>query len=412
MTTFEFQVPDIGEGLADVEIVEWLVSVGDSVAEHQVLATVETDKSVIELPSPYTGVVRELRGERGDRIPVGAVLVVIDGEGAGPAHTTTLPPVNGDEPRPVVPPAGESPAPRPRPGRGRAAPAVRRLARELGVTLDAVVGSGAGGIVLADDVRAAAASVEAPAADSATVAQKRSAAAPGRDAEVAPLRGLRRTIARNMAAVARIPHITSHREVPAGELLAWRAMVNQGRERPLTITPFLAACVLGALRVEPRLNATFDEDKEEITTHRAVHLGIAAATDDGLLVPVVHDADQLGLAELGDAIEQLAVGARARTLAPSDLAGGTFTITNYGTSGGWFGTPLLRAPEIGIAGFGRAESRPWVVEGEVAVVPVLPISVSVDHRIIDGDVLGSFAGALAEFVADPRRLLSVTAPWS
>lgn len=421
MTLHEFRVPDIGEGLADVEIVEWRVKVGDDVSEHQILAAVETDKSVIEVPSPYTGVIRTVNGAPGDRVPVGAVLVVIEGD--GPAVLME------DSPREAPPvPAGASstgsPAPVPGlvavspsagPGRGRASPAVRRLARELGVTLGDVTGSGAGGLVLADDVRAAA-SGSSDAGGSAAPTSVGASPGPvrheGREPERVALRGLRRTVAQNMAAVVRVPHITSHREVPATELLAWRAKVNEGRERPITITPFLALCVMGALRAVPKLNAVFDEDALELTVHRAVHLGIAAATDDGLLVPVVHDADLLRLEDLARAIESKAERARARTLAPAEMTGGTFTITNYGANDGWFGTPLLRLPEIGIAGFGRIEERPWVVDGALAVVPILPMSVSVDHRVIDGDVSGQFTKALTSYLTDPMRLLAVGSAWS
>ncbi len=415
MTLHEFRVPDIGEGLADVEIVEWHVTAGDEVGEHQIIASVETDKSVIEVPSPYAGTIREVRGEPGDRVPVGAVLVVIEND--GPAVLMESPStqqVSAETPSagsPARVPASDAVPPSAGPGRGRAAPSVRRLARELGVELGAVVGTGPGGLVVADDVRAAvsggAGPTGGPTADTAAGPRPE-----GREPERVPLRGLRRAVAHNMTAVAQVPHITSHREVAATNLLAWRRQENERREAPLTITPFLALCVMGALRAVPKLNAVFDPENEELIVHRAVHLGIATATDDGLLVPVVHDADLLDLVGLASAIEARAQGARARSLAPAELSGGTFTITNYGSNDGWFGTPLLRLPEIGIAGFGRIEPRPWVIDGELAVAPVLPISVSVDHRVIDGDVSGQFTKALASYLTDPLRLLSVASAWS
>lgn len=408
MTLQEFVVPDIGEGLAEVEIIEWHVAVGDLVEEYQTLVSVETDKAVIEIPSPYTGQVESLNAKPGDRVAIGSPLVRIeistDGQG-GNTHDVARRAPTQAVPQSAEPTGGAHLHDRP-----RAAPSVRRLARDLKVALESVTGTGRGGVITESDIRAAADQPTARSVSKAATIESESE--PGEELIRMPLRGLRRTIAQNMAQVARVPHITSHREVEVSQLLEWRRQINAEPGVDVSLTPFFAMCVIAALRVVPKLNSTFDEAAEELITYRAVNLGIAVATDDGLLVPVVRNADRLGLDSLATNVESVADRARRRLLEPSELQAGTFTITNYGSHSGWFGTPLLRLPEIGIAGFGRAQERPWVVEGSVVPRPVLPLSVSVDHRIIDGDVSSQFTEALAGFLNRPLNLLRSHAPWS
>lgn len=200
--------------------------------------------------------------------------------------------------------------------------------------------------------------------------------------------------------------MTSHREVEVSQLLRWRDAYNKSAAaRPLTLTPFIAACVVSALQVVPALNALFDAETEDLISYgQAVHLGIATATPDGLVVPVIRDADLLDVQGLGHAITELAESARNRGLRPEQFLGGSFTITNYGTRGGWLSTPYLMAPQVGIAGFGRVAERPWIIDGQICVGRLLPVSVTMDHRIIDGDVNGKFLGALCGYLSSPSTL--------
>jgi pyruvate dehydrogenase E2 component (dihydrolipoamide acetyltransferase) len=367
----EFRLPDVGEGLTEGEILSWRVRPGDRVVRDQIIIEVQTDKSVVELPASVDGVVAELGGKVGDLLPVGAVLAVI-----------------------ATDDASTMPAPR----RPLASPATRKLAQELGVDLTAVAGSGPGGRVTRQDVEQAAQAVSTP-----TLALED-------DVEVVPLRGLRRRIAETMTqAWHEIPHITDFREVDATELVRVQARLRARLEPEvarLTFLPLFVKAVASALGRHPALNASVDLAAGTVTYHRRRHIGIATATADGLIVPVLRDADRKSLAEIAREANTLAEAARARTVKPAQTAGGTFTITNAGSYGGWFGTPVIRPPEAAIAGFGRIHDAVVPVDGAPAVRPLLPLAVAADHRLIDGDVLGAFAADLAELLADPVLLLT------
>ncbi|MGH8904029.1 MAG: dihydrolipoamide acetyltransferase family protein, partial [Egibacteraceae bacterium] len=330
--TFEFRLPDVGEGLGEGEILAWRVAPGDRIARDQVIVEVQTDKSVVELPAPVDGVIAELGGKVGDILRVGAVLAVI-ATGDGPAAPA--------ERRPL------------------ASPATRKLALELGVDLRAVHGSGPGGRVTKEDIREAAQVV----AETPAVLQDE----PRDDVEVVPLRGLRRRIAQTMTQAWReIPHITGFREVDATELVRARARLRERLEREgvrLTFLPLFVKAVAVTLGRHPALNASLDLAAGTVTYHRRRHVGIATATPDGLIVPVLQDADRKSLVEIAREAAALAEAARARTIAPEQTAGGTFTITNTGSYGAWLGTPVIRPPEAAIAAFGRIRDAVVPVDG-------------------------------------------------
>jgi pyruvate dehydrogenase E2 component (dihydrolipoamide acetyltransferase) len=392
-----YRLPDLGEGMAEAEIVRWDVAVGDRVARDQVVAIVQTDKAEVELPVPWAGVVTALGGDVGDVLPVGAVLLEL----------ATGEPGLGDEPGTEVAPvdrvirgevtqlrAGATPP------RVLAAPPVRKLAKDLGVDLATLVGSGPGGRVTAADVRAAT-PTEAP------VVGRASAEHPAGDRRV-PLRGIPRVMARNMADAWRtVPHISLFDEIDARPLLdALHAARELSGSDTLTLTAFFVLASVRELADYPILNASLDEQADEIVYHDAVHVGVAVASEHGLVVPVVHDAHTLGLRALGDEIHRLTAAARAGGLPPADLRGATFTVTNYGTVGGRFATPIVRPPQVAILGCGAIRTRPVVDGDAVVAAPTLPLSLSADHRVVDGHDATSFLDGVAARLRDPLPLLS------
>ncbi len=443
MSELEFRLPDVGEGLSEGEIVEWAVVPGERVARDQTLLHVQTDKSVVELPAPHAGTVVRIEGAVGDIVPVGALLVVIAVD--EPAATLPAGPVASFEPQPGVieeprtpqtPPAA---SPRGRAGRGRplASPATRQRALEHGIDLATISGTGPGGRITTEDVeRAARDTDEAADADAAhpppAAVPTAEAVDPGRSAgpaagggaaaggdvaatdEVVPLRGLRRRIAMTMAAAWRdVPHITDIRELDATGLVDARTRLGAALEPQgvhLTFLPLFVAAAAAALRAHPACNASLDLDAGTVTYRRRVNIGLAVATGDGLIVPVLHDADRRSIAEVAQASAELATAARERRLSPAQTAGGTFTITNFGTYGGWIGTPIIRPPEAAIAGFGRIRETVVAVDGVAVVRPTLAVSVSADHRLLDGDDVGAFLATLTTYLTDPLLLLGVGGP--
>jgi pyruvate dehydrogenase E2 component (dihydrolipoamide acetyltransferase) len=414
VSTVEFRLPDLGEGLEGAEIVSWLVEEGATVARDQPLVAVSTDKAVVELPSPVAGRLGARRGVEGELIRVGEVIAVIEAV-AAPAAAD-----NGVPARPAATAAAVATATTTAaPGRPRAAPVVRRLAVELGVALESVAASGPEGRVLADDVRRAAARGAGPPAPPPAplasppppprpAATGLGQAAPGRHR----LTGVRRRTAEVMAAAwATIPHIANMDEVDATELLEARTRLRRaagagaGAEL-IGIVPLLVMAAVRTLRRFPLVNSTLDAAATEVEVHADVHIGLAVATADGLVVPVIHHADRRDLLDLATEVERLAAAARGRTLRREELTGGTFTISNYGSLGGArFSIPIIRPPEVAILGFGSIAPRPLVVDGEVVARPVLPFSVTVDHRVLDGDVVCAFSAALAATLTNPISLL-------
>jgi pyruvate dehydrogenase E2 component (dihydrolipoamide acetyltransferase) len=402
VTSLEFRMPDVGEGIATAEIIAWRVAEGDHVTEHQDLVEIQTDKATVVIPCPATGVVTQLCGEVGDTIDVGALLAVIDrtGDGAGPPSLSRL----------------QLPL---------AAPTTRRLARELGVRLEGVAGSGPHGRILREDVERAAedgATAPAPPAAAASPAAAAPPAAPAPPAaaapapspgEVIPLRGVRRTIAHTLTrAWQEVPRIVDYREVDATALVGARTSLRQraldrGDEalaKALTPTPLVVRAAVIAAQQHPYVNASIDLEREEITLHRHYNVGIATAGPDGLTVPVVHDADRRSLAEVALEIAELANAARERRLRPDQIAGATLTVNNFGSLGTWMGTPIVRPPEVVNVGVGAIREQVVAVEGAPVVRPTLVLSTAGDHRVLDGDTLAAFVNAVAYLLENPVLL--------
>jgi pyruvate dehydrogenase E2 component (dihydrolipoamide acetyltransferase) len=369
----EFRFPDIGEGIDAGELVEWHVTEGQAVCEDDPLADVQTDKALVTIPCPTSGRVLELRGEVGDTVPVGEVLAVFEVATDGTAA------------RPL------------------AAPAIRKQAQELGIDLATVAGSGPGGRIQREDLLRAAAAAPSPGRGGEVVPL----GDPDRRGEIIPLRGTRRAIARTMTEAWRtIPHIIDYREVDATALLAWRDRLrseagDERLRRALTITPLLLRIAVQSLRRHPYVNASIDLKREEITLHRRYNIGIATAAPDGLVVPVVKQADTKTVAELALEVAGLSAAARERRLRPEQLTGGTFTLNNYGSLGVWLGTPIIKPGEVANFGIGRVQDRPVAVDGQVVVRPIVALAVSGDHRVLDGDTLGAFVSDVVASIEDP-----------
>jgi 2-oxoisovalerate dehydrogenase E2 component (dihydrolipoyl transacylase) len=425
-TTQVFTLPDVGEGLTEAEILRWHVRPGDVVAVNQVIVEIETAKASVELPCPYSGTVETLHVEEGTVVPVGAPIISISGEAAGAAEggatgagelrqavlvgygvketaaggrrkrrAEEAPPVS-------VPPVSIPPVAQPSPAAGpvRAKPLVRKLARERGVDLGTVVPTGENGIVTRDDVMRAAGSRPSPADRPAESAGER-----------VPVRGVQRAMAEAMVHSAfTAPHVTEWVDVDVTRAME---LVRRLRDDPtyadVRITPMVlvAAGLIRAARTFPRINSTWVDttDGADVVIHREVNLGIAADTPRGLLVPTLKGAATLGLVELARRVRVLIDVARAGKSTPADLTGGTITLTNVGVFGVDGGTPILSPGQSSILAMGRVLERPWVVDGQVVARPVMQLSLSFDHRVIDG-ALGSRAlRAVADFLADPAMAL-------
>jgi len=542
MPVKEFKLPDVGEGVAEGELVTWLVSPGDRVAEDQPVAEVETDKALVEVPSRYDGVVEELFVEEGDIVPVGDVIISFrvgeDGEGdeaddSGAAHEESetesgdAEPAADDEAVESEPAEPEAPS-----GRTFAPPSARRLARELGVDIAAVDGSGPGGrigeadvrahaeddsggtgsgaggadeaptptptdvgsggrksavkkrgddgstgssattaaaagapepagrettlatpatrkvarelgvdvddvptdetrdgeaFVTGETVRAYAEALESGATDSSSEPEAADASAsadaagadtgaapepsaPGATDETVPYRGVRRTIGKQMErSVYTAPHVSHHDTAEVDALVEAREELKPRAEEQgvsLTYMPFVMKAIVAGLKAYPYLNSELREDDEEIVLKGDYNLGIAVATDAGLMVPGVEDVDEKGLFELAAEVRDLASRARERKLKPAEMKGGTFSITNFGAIGGEYATPIINYPETAILGLGAIEERPVVRDGEVVAAPTLPLSLSIDHRVIDGAVAAEFANTVMEHLEHPLLLLT------
>jgi pyruvate/2-oxoglutarate dehydrogenase complex dihydrolipoamide acyltransferase (E2) component len=354
---YEFKLPDLGEGVAEGEIARWLVEVGEEIAEDDPLVEIQTDKTTVEIPSPAAGTVARILVAEGELVPVGTPLVVI---GAGEVGGATEELQPRAEPEPLQreqPQASEG-------GKVQATPLVRRVAQELGVELAAVAGTGPGGRVTEDDVRAAAAP------------DTSRGPTPGRGRERrVPVRGVRRLIAEHLT--------TAHQEVPAVTVVEECDFTELGRARgERSYVPYLVQAVVAGLRQVPELNATLDGD--EIVLWERYDLGLAVQTDEGLVVPVLRGADALELEEIEAEAGRLAEGARARTLRPEELRGSTFTVTSAGRLGGLFATPLVNHPEVAILGLHRIAPRPVARGGEVVIRDVGLLSCTFDHRVVDG----------------------------
>lgn len=455
----EFKLPDLGEGLTEAEIVRWLVNVGDVVAIDQPVVEVETAKAMVEVPCPYGGVVTARFGEEGTELPVGAPLLTVavggtassgtavsgaagastasgasagDAESseysgnvlvgygtAGPAarrrrvrHESAAVAGGGGgrtEAKAAAPAPAQTPAPVPAPVDGPVpviSPLVRKLARDKGLDLREVRGSGPAGLILRADVESALAAAETAAARPAPVPAAAVAAVPAEGGERVPLRGVRGAVADKLSrSRTEIPDATCWVDADATELMAARAAMNAGGGPKISLLALLARICTHALARYPELNSTVDTAAREIVRLPSVHLGFAAQTPRGLVVPVVRDAGTRTAESLTEEFARLTESARQGTLTPGDLTGGTFTLNNYGVFGVDGSTPIINHPEAAMLGVGRIIPKPWVHEGELAVRKVVQLSLTFDHRVCDGGTAGGFLRYVADCVEHPAVLL-------
>jgi pyruvate dehydrogenase E2 component (dihydrolipoamide acetyltransferase) len=392
----EFKFPDVGEGIAEGEIVRWLVKQGDWIKEDQELVEVETDKAVLTLNSPYTGKIEKLHGNEGEIIKVGAVLTTVqDTEDVAAALQSE----NKDSGTVVGSLGGENELEIVRPV--LATPAVRALAKQMNLDLTRVSGTGPDGRITKEDVQALAEKIAEPMGAGADHHGP---------IEKIPLRGLRRTVAKRMAeASKRVAEVTIWEDADITELEQLRAEERkraQAQGVKLTYLPFLIKASIAALKAHPYLNASLDEAAEEIVLKRYYNIGIAVDTSDGLIVFVVKAADQKNIVELAREGAALAEKARHRKIDLPELRGSTFTITNYGVVGASYGTPIINYPEVAILGLGKIEDRPVVRDGEIVIRKIMPLSLAFDHRVIDGVEAGRFLGVVIQHLQDPALMLA------
>jgi pyruvate dehydrogenase E2 component (dihydrolipoamide acetyltransferase) len=399
---YQFLLPDIGEGVVEAEILKWFVKPGDAVVEDQPLAEVMTDKATVTIPSPKRGRVTRLLWKEGDVAKVHHALVELELEGSGQevAPVVALPVAAADV-RAAVAAAATVPLDRATPradGRALAAPAVRALARQLGVDIQRVRATGPSGRVTKEDVR-----LMAGGNGPATIPL----AAPG-TVEIVPVRGLRRRIAEKMALSKRTAaHFTFVEQVDATELVAAKDRMARGAAAEgvkLTFLPFVLKAAVAALRKFPQLNASFDEERGEIHRKRWYDLGIAAATDQGLTVPVVRRADQRSIVDLAREIARLGADSRAGRLRPEDVGSSTFTVTSLGALGGMFATPVINYPEVAILGVHRIRPTPVARDGQVVIRDVMYVSLTSDHRVVDGTEAAAFTYEVIRHLEDPALL--------
>jgi 2-oxoisovalerate dehydrogenase E2 component (dihydrolipoyl transacylase) len=426
-------MPDIGEGIAEVEVVTWRVNVGDMIVDDQVLADVMTDKATVEIPSPVSGKVLAFGGRAGELMAVGAELVRIEVEGKGNADDApaTHAPKAAAEPKPEAKPAAPAPvavaAPvhavepvraaipskaasasisilRKEGEKPLASPAVRRRAWDMGIELQFVHGSGEAGRITHQDLDNHVARGGKPAVAGATGAsyQQRD------DEEAIPVIGLRRKIAQKMQeSKRRIPHFTYVEEIDMTELEALRATLNakHGKQRgKLTVLPFLMRAMILAIRQFPQMNARYDDEAGVVTRFGAVHLGVAAQTDSGLMVPVVRHAETLDLWQSASEVVRLADAARTGKAARDELSGSTITLTSLGNLGGIVSTPVINHPEVAIVGVNRMVQRPMVRGGAVVVRQMMNLSSSFDHRVVDGMHAAEFIQTIRGYLECPATL--------
>ncbi|MCI3923876.1 2-oxo acid dehydrogenase subunit E2 [Paenibacillus sp. TRM 82003] len=452
MATFEYRMPELGEGLHEGEIVKWHVKPGDTIKEDDILMEVQNDKAVVEVPSPVTGVVKEVKVSEGTVAVVGDVLAVIDAEGELPvsAHGGGHGDHGGTEPAKAPEAAAEAPTPsnpvapaqNPQgsapnapatpgtvpdggtkgneiaPGAVLATPSVRKLAREKGVDLGQVKPTGKHGRITKDDIlnfvpggaapTASEAAAEAPAAAAGKSAGTTTASGE-RVEERVPFKGIRKVIAQAMVkSVYTAPHVTIMDEVDVTALVKLRERAKPMAEKrgvKLTYLPFIVKALVAALREFPILNSTLDEAANEIVYKKYYNIGIATDTDNGLMVPVVFDADRKNIYNIAGEIRDLATRGRDGKLAPSELKGSTISITNIGSAGGMFFTPVINFPEVAILGTGRISEKPIVKNGEIVVGQMMALSLSFDHRLIDGATAQYAMNHIKRLLEDPELLI-------
>ncbi|NRF91356.1 2-oxo acid dehydrogenase subunit E2 [Paenibacillus frigoriresistens] len=442
MALFEYKFPELGEGIHEGEIVKLLVKAGDTVTDESILMEVQNDKAVVEVPCPVEGKVVSVAVKEGQICNIGELVMTIDVTGempaesmhhkndshAAPAAAAAAPTAApaAAAPAPAAAPAAAAPAQAaPSVGAGRevlATPSVRKLAREQGITLAEVTPTGKHGRVTREDVlgfngagTAAAPEASEPAASSVAAGGAAPAAAAqqvvvgDRVEERVPFKGIRKIIANAMVkSVYTAPHVTLMDEIDVSALVALRERTKPLAEKKgvkLTYLPFIVKALVAACRQFPALNAMIDEEKQEIVYKKYYNIGIATDTDNGLLVPVIHDADRKNIWSIASSIKDLAVRGREGKLAPNEMKGGTISITNIGSVGGMFFTPVINFPEVAILGAGRITEKPVVKNGQIVAASVMALSLSFDHRIVDGATAQSFLNYIKQLLADPELLV-------
>jgi 2-oxoisovalerate dehydrogenase E2 component (dihydrolipoyl transacylase) len=408
---FVFKMPDLGEGTVDAEIVAWHAQPGDTVTEDQLIVEVMTDKAAVEVPAPVSGRVISVSGSPGDKIAVGSPLIVFDvGEALdGPTQIVAAVPASV--------PAAAAPVPA-RTGRVMASPADRRRAREAGIDLTTVAGSGPGGRIVRADLDSAAAKPAAVSGGAASVSGGAAVAVRGDVRAVADdavpatteikVIGLRRVIAERMSEAKRtIPHFAYVEEVDVTELESLRAQLNVNRVKDtasMSLLPLVVAALTRVLESFPQCNAWHDAARGVLVRHRAAHVGIATQTPDGLKVPVVRNAQSLGIWEIAAEIRRLAERARSNKATREELSGSTITVTSLGKLGGIASTPIINAPEVAIIGLNKAVERPVVHQGAIVVRRIMNLSSSFDHRFVDGYDAAAMIQALKELLEHPALI--------
>lgn len=420
---FEFRLPDIGEGVVEGEIVKWLVKEGDTVTEDQPVVEIMTDKATVEIPSPKSGTLVKRFWEEGQICPVGQGLILIATADGAPSQLAAAAPATMENPGAkavVTPPPTPTPAPapvaapvalaKPSGAKALAAPATRKLARERGVDIQAIAGSGPHGRVTKDDVQGFQAGGTPAAAATPSQSPSPVAVKSAEGDERRPMRGLRRKIAEKITQAAfTIPHVTTFDEVDLTNLVALRARMKPKAEAvgvKLSYMPFFMKAIVAALRQFPVFNSSLDDTTNELVLKKSIHVGFAAATDNGLLVPVVKDAAEKSLLVIAREIGEIAERTRAGKATADELSGSTITISNVGSIGGLFATPIINHPEVAILGVNKLQKRAVVMpDGSIQARDMMYLGLSFDHRVTDGAEAVKFLNAIIGYLQDPELLL-------
>lgn len=434
MAQIEVSLPDVGEGVTEGEMVKWLVAVGDKVEEDQPIAEVMTDKATVEVPTSQAGVVKELKVSEGDMIPIGKVMLVLDSDGAAAsapapkkaeeAKAATAPVTTSMAPTAPAASMSAAPAgdvfPAAADSRVLATPSTRRLARELSVDINQLQGSGLAGRVTREDVLsvqgsgASGASYSAPSATNKPVStleipKPSFRSASGAQEERVPLRGVRKKIAENMQMAKHvIPHFTLMDEADVTELVKFREKAKPVGEKygvKITYLPFVMKALIATCKEFPAFNSSIDDQAEEIVYKKYFNLGFAADTPNGLMVPVIHDADHKSILQLSGEISDLANRARQGKLKLEEMRGATITITNIGSVGGNYATPIINHPEVAILGMYKIVDKPVMKNGKFRAAKVMNLTITADHRLIDGAVAANFLSSFIKKLENPSELM-------
>ena len=405
MSQYVFKLPDLGEGLVEAEIAEWMVKVGDFVDEEAPIGAMLTDKAAVEVSAPVSGKVVNLAGEVGDTIAVGAPLIIFETDDAETEQAEPASPALDAEESAeaaMASPAMDDASSEAKPAKVLTSPSVRRQAREAGIDLALIKGSGPRGRILRFDL-------EQHLADSREIpAPPKPESRPGEDITEIKVIGLRRKTAERMTQANReIPHFTYVEEVDVTRLESLRQHLNSKKapaDPKLTLLPFIGMALTRVLKQFPQCNALYDGDRNVISQYRSVHLGIATQTPDGLKVPVVKNSGTLSLEDLASEIRRVSMAARANAARRSDLMGSTITVTSLGRQGGLVTTPVINLPEVAIIGINRAVDRPVVADGQVQVRRMMNLSSSFDHRFVDGFEAAMMIQALKEMLEQPATI--------